>query len=80
MGVMAPLDGESRSGVALLSLDGKPARAYKVGQSVDGELVVQKILQKQVMIGRADAPASLTLDLAEAPAELHLLVTTCQLG
>ncbi len=67
LGVVAPRQEDSRAGVALLTVDGKPARAYKVGQSVDGDLVVQKILQKQVMIGRADAPASLTLDLAGLP-------------
>jgi general secretion pathway protein C len=68
LGVVAPRQEDGRTGVALLTLDGKPARAYKVGQVVDGDLVVQKILQKQVHIGRADAPASLTLDLAGLPA------------
>ena len=68
LGVVAPRQEDSRTGVALLTLDGKPARAYKVGQVVEGDLVVQKILQKQVQIGRTDAPASLTLDLAGLPA------------
>lgn len=68
LGVVAPRQEDGRNGVALLTLDGKPARAYKVGQVVDGDLVVQKILQKQVQIGRADAPPSLTLDLAGLPA------------
>ncbi|WP_165456772.1 type II secretion system protein N [Aquabacterium lacunae] len=67
LGVVAPRQEDSRAGVALLTIDGKPARAYKVGQTVDGDLVIQKILQKQVQIGRADSPASLTLDLAGLP-------------
>jgi general secretion pathway protein C len=63
LGVVAPRQEGGQAGVALLVLDGKPARAYRLGQAVDGELVVQTITQRQVQIGTQGGPAAVSLDL-----------------
>jgi general secretion pathway protein C len=63
LGVVAPRGEDSHAGVALLVLDGKPARAYRLGQAVDGDLVVQTISQRQVQIGTQGGPAAVSLDL-----------------
>jgi len=68
LGVVAPRGEGSHAGVALLVLDGKPARAYRLGQVVDGELVVQTISQRQVQIGAQGGPAAVSLDLPLMPA------------
>jgi len=53
---------------ATLSVDGKPARTYRVGSVVDGSYVLQKVAARGVEIGpRGGAPA-LTLNLAPPPA------------
>jgi general secretion pathway protein C len=68
LGVVAPRQEGGHTGVALLVLDGKPARAYRLGQMVDGELVVQSISQRQVQIGAQGGPAAVSLDLPLMPA------------
>jgi general secretion pathway protein C len=68
LGVVAPRQEGGRAGVALLVLDGKPARAYRLGQVVDGDLVVQTISQRQVQIGTQGGPAAVSLDLPLMPA------------
>ncbi len=68
LGVVAPRQEGGRAGVALLVLDGKPARAYRLGQVVDGELVVQTISQRQVQIGAQGGPAAVSLDMPLMPA------------
>jgi general secretion pathway protein C len=68
LGVVAPRGAGSQAGVALLVLDGKPARAYRLGQAVDGDLVVQTISQRQVQIGAQGGPAAVSLDLPLMPA------------
>jgi general secretion pathway protein C len=67
LGLVAPRDEGGQAGVALLVLDGKPARAYKIGQMVDGDLMVQAITQRNVQIGPQDGPASVTLELPLMP-------------
>jgi general secretion pathway protein C len=68
LGVVAPRHEGGQTGVALLVLDGKPARAYRLGQAVDGDLVVQTISQRQVQIGTSGGPAAVSLDLPLMPA------------
>jgi general secretion pathway protein C len=78
VGVVAPLEpkfgqppasrGAGRdAGVALLSLDGKPARAYRVGAAVDGGWVLQGVSQRGAQLGPAGEPAALQLELAALP-------------
>jgi general secretion pathway protein C len=68
LGVVAPRHEGGHTGVALLVLDGKPARAYRMGQAIEGELVVQTISQRQVQIGAQGGPVAVSLDLPLMPA------------
>lgn len=57
VGVAGPLRA-SQQGVALLSIDGKPARAFRPGQAIDESLAVLEITANVVKIGlRGQAPA-----------------------
>ncbi|MEY2690080.1 MAG: ral secretion pathway protein, partial [Pseudomonadota bacterium] len=76
-GVMAPLSSRVASpgakgraavlGVALLSTDGKPARAYRVGAAVDGDWVLQAVSQRGAQLGPQGAPVALQLELPALP-------------
>lgn len=63
IGVVAPRQGSDGVGVALLSIDGKPPRAYRVGATIEGDLVLQSLTQRGAAIGPADGPAVTNLDL-----------------
>lgn len=54
-------------GVALLSVDGQPARAVRVGQMVDGDMVLQRVDASGAQIGLPDGPTALTLPLPTLP-------------
>ena len=57
------LAGEAQ-GVALLVVDGKPAKPYRVGATVAEGWVVQSAQGRRVTLGPSvDAPAALTLEL-----------------
>jgi general secretion pathway protein C len=66
IGVMAPAPGQT-AGVALLSIDGKPPKAYRVGAIVDGEMVLQGLSQRSAQIGPQDGSAFLNVDLPGLP-------------
>ena len=68
IGVVAPRQDHDGTGVALLSVDGKPPRAVKVGGVIDGDTVLQSLTQRGATIGPADGPAITTLDLPLLPA------------
>jgi general secretion pathway protein C len=54
----------SSSGAALISVDGKPAKPFRVGASVDGRLILQSVQgRRAVLAAGMDAPAEVTLDL-----------------
>ena len=68
LGVLAPRQKpdparRSSAGVALIAVDGKPARPYAVGTRLDGDLVLQSITRRTAAIGPAQGSASLTLEL-----------------
>lgn len=67
LGAVTPRQEHDPSGVALLVVDGKPSRAFKPGQTVDGELIVQAISKEGVKIGPKDGEALLTLSLTQLP-------------
>lgn len=51
-------------GVALISVDGKPARAYPVGNRVVDGLILKAVAERRATLAAsADAPDSLTLEL-----------------
>ena len=58
------LNGDASTGVALISVDGKPAKPFRIGKSVAEGLVVQSTQAKRVHLGATvDGPSSLTLEL-----------------
>ncbi len=73
VGVIAPKAranalAEPAQGIALIALDGKPARAFRVGSRIDGELLLQSVAQRNVQIGAANGAVALRLELAPPPA------------
>jgi general secretion pathway protein C len=64
MGVVAST---SHHGAALIAVDGRPARPFRVGTSVDPELVLQSVDHRRATLGAsAGGPAVLTLELPAA--------------
>ena len=63
IGAVAPGTQSGQGGVALLSLDGKPARAVKIGQTIDGDMVLLALNQRQAEIGPAGGPTLARIDL-----------------
>lgn len=66
LGVVAPRSG-TEQGVALLSVDGKPPRAVRVGGTVDGEMTLLSLHQRGAQIGPSRGPAVLSLELPPLP-------------
>jgi general secretion pathway protein C len=67
LGVAAPRDSNDNVGLALIAVDGKPARGIKVGAVVDGDLVLQSVHPRGAAVGAAGAAPSLTLELPPVP-------------
>lgn len=65
LGIMAPkapaLAGAP--GVALIAVDGKPARAFRVGARIDDTLVLQSVSLRSASIGPSQGAAAVQLDL-----------------
>lgn len=68
LGVAAPRQGGDRHGLALIAVDGKPARSYAVGAAVDGELLLQSVHARGARLGMSGAQAQVTLELPALPA------------
>lgn len=61
VGVLAD---SQRGGAALIAVDGKPAKPYRVGATVDGKLVVQSVAARRAVLAASmEGPAQLTLEL-----------------
>ena len=61
LGVVAA---QSRRGAALIAVDGKPARPFRVGTSIDQGLVLKSVEGRRAVIASSlDGPAVLTLDM-----------------
>ena len=55
----------SGDGAALIAVDGKPARHYRVGAAVEPGLVLQSLSRREARLGTAlDGAATLTLEIA----------------
>ena len=70
-GVMAPkgkaADTPSGQGVALISVDGKPPRAFAIGSRLERDLVLQSVSLRTASIGPAQGGASVRLELPALP-------------
>ena len=61
VGVLAD---SQRGGAALIAIDGKAAKPYRVGATVDGKLVVQSVVgRRAVLAASMDGGAQMTLEL-----------------
>jgi general secretion pathway protein C len=70
VGVVSPRGATTGSdALALIAVDGKPARAYRVGAAVDGDTVLQSVTSRGAALGPKGGVASVALDIpALAPA------------
>lgn len=66
-GAFASGDASGTGGIALLSVDGRPARAFRTGQQVDADMVLQSVDAGGARIGLRGGPAVLTLPLPTLP-------------
>lgn len=67
VGVAAPRATDRPGGVALIAVDGKPARAYRVGTSIEAGLVLQAVHARGAVLGpRGEAP-QVRLELPPLP-------------
>ncbi|HEX7889549.1 MAG TPA: type II secretion system protein N [Ramlibacter sp.] len=55
-------------GAAIIAVDGKPGRPYRVGSVVDEGLVLQSVQGRQATLGPVNGPAAVTLELPSAAA------------
>lgn len=56
----------SRQGAALIAVDGRPAKPFRVGSTVDEGLILQSVQSRRaVLAASADGPAVVTLDLPQ---------------
>ena len=61
LGVVA---GRSNKGAALIAVDGKPARAFRVGSKIDEGVVLQGVEPRRARLGPGtDAATALTLEM-----------------
>lgn len=61
LGVVAA---RSRGGAALIAIDGKPARPFRVGSAVEDGLLLQAVEGRRALLGGSvQGPAQLTLEL-----------------
>jgi len=71
IGIMAPKASAAAGhggGVALIAVDGRLPRAYVVGASLDGDLVLQSVSLRAASIGPSQGAATVTLELPPLPA------------
>lgn len=65
VGVMAPRTGErgAGAGIALIAVDGKPPRPFRVGSAIDDTLVLQAVARRGATLGPAEGLAAVRLEL-----------------
>jgi general secretion pathway protein C len=66
VGVVAPVAGQ-RSGLALISVDGRAARAVGIGGVVDGDLAVVSVSHRRVELGVRGGGGTVALELPALP-------------
>lgn len=80
VGVLSPRAPQAaREGVALIAVDGKPARAFRVGTVVDGQNVLQSVHARGADLGPRNGPSLIALKIAPpAPAATGQLPSVAQ--
>ena len=80
IGVLSPRAPQAaREGVALIAVDGKPARAFRVGTVVDGQNVLQSVHARGADLGPRNGPSLIALKIAPpAPAATGQLPSVAQ--
>lgn len=75
LGVVSPRAPKAAAeGVALIAVDGKPAKAYRVGSLVDGQNVLQSVQVRSVTLGPKGGPSLIALNIVPpAPATTGVL-------
>ncbi len=70
IGVVSPLATRAAGeGLALIAVDGKPAKAFRVGAVIDGQTVLQAVGARSAKLGPRDGAAQVALNIAPpAPA------------
>lgn len=68
IGVVAARRASHAQGVALIAVDGKSPRAFRVGSAVDGDLVLQSVQARGAVIGARGGVARVSLELPPLPA------------
>jgi general secretion pathway protein C len=70
LGVMAakPSQQGMTPGVALISIDGKPARAFAAGSRIEDQLVLQNVSLRSASIGAAQGGSTFVLEIPALPA------------
>jgi general secretion pathway protein C len=66
LGVMAPRQ-PGEHGLALIAVDGKMPRAYRVGSAIDNDLVLQQVSLRSASIGPPRGAAAVVLELPPLP-------------
>ncbi|MCY7315275.1 MAG: hypothetical protein LH480_06520 [Rubrivivax sp.] len=65
LGVVSPRSPQAaREGVALIAVDGKPAKAFRIGAVVDGQTVLQSVEPRGASLGLPDGPSQMALRIA----------------
>jgi general secretion pathway protein C len=68
IGVVTPRPQQAaREGLALIAVDGKPAKVYRVGAVVDGQTVLKAVAARGATLGPRDGTAVLALAIAPPP-------------
>ena len=69
VGVMASgATAGGRDGLALIAVDGQPARTFRVGETVGGDVVVRAVSANGATLGPRDGGAAMALAVSAAPA------------
>lgn len=65
VGVVAPQTGERSAGegIALIAVDGKPPRPFRIGSKIDDTLVLQAVARRGATLGPAEGLAAVRLEL-----------------
>jgi general secretion pathway protein C len=68
VGVAAPRPGSvAGSGIALIAIDGKPPRPFRVGAAVEGDLRLRAIDLRTASLGSRDGAATVILEIPPRP-------------